>query len=164
MLSLGTISNEKDNLLKINYDNNNINTELQIKNMKKNLLNDICFESNPNNNISMETKSENDNDNEPVDENYFEIKEQINEIKINIYYALSLDFQFFRDFPSRYYILFPNYGNEVKAKRLIAQNFYIDNKKMIYKNKDYVFVPIQATSLSFIFKYNGEVIYFIFIN
>ena len=153
MLSFGIITDE-DDFSDTNYENNN--TELQKKDFEKNILNNISFESDINNNNSMESKAENDN--KKANEQYFKTKEQINEIKIIIYYALSLGCQLFRDFPSSYFTLFPKNENEVKAKRLIAQKFCIDNKKIIYKDKDYVFVPIQATSHAFTFEYNGELI------
>ena len=123
MLSFGIITDE-DDFSDTNYENNN--TELQKKDFEKNILNNISFESDINNNNSMESKAENDNKN--ANEQYFKTKEQINEIKIIIYYTLSLGCQLFRDFPSSYFTLFPKNDNEVKAKRLIAQKFCIDNK------------------------------------
>ena len=155
MLSSGIISDEKEDLSDIS-DDNNVNSELQIKELRKNKLNNIFFESNLNYNISMESQSKSGN--KSVDENYLKQKEQINEIKINIFYILSLDFQFIRDFASNYYILFPKSENEVKAKRLVIQKFYLDNKKIIYKDKEYLFIPIQATSPLITFKYNKDII------
>jgi hypothetical protein len=155
MLSSGIISDENKDLSDIS-DDINVNSELQIKELGKNELNDIFFESNLNYNISI--KSQSKSGNKSVDENYLKKKEQINEIKINIFYILSLDFQFIRDFSSSYYILFPKCENEVKAKRLVIQKFYLDNKKIIYKDKEYIFIPIQTTSPVVTFKYNKDII------
>jgi len=66
MLSSGIISDEKEDLSDIS-DDNNVNSELQIKELRKNKLNNIFFESNLNYNISMESQSKSGN--KSVDEN-----------------------------------------------------------------------------------------------
>ena len=145
-----------DHLKNINDENTNNNNEKQIEFLKQNLLKNIYIDSNSDYNKSMESKSQSDDkSNKSVDKSYFEKNEQINEVKINIYYSLALDFRLIRDKNTKYYIFLTD-TNIVKTKRLIIQKFFIKNKSIVYKDKEYVFIPILNKGKDFIFNYNNQ--------
>ena len=130
MLSSCIISDDIEVIFDIN-DDNHINTEIQQKNLKKELLNSIYTDSISDNNNLMEPTSESDSKSkEVIDQDYLEYKEQINEVKINIYYILSLDCRLFIDMYYKYYH-FIDKKKYVRTKRLIVQPFFIDNKKRV---------------------------------
>ena len=154
------ISDSMDHLKNINDKNKNNNNEKQIEYLKQNLLKKIYIDSNSDYNKSMESKSQSDDkSNKSVDKSYFEKNEQINEVKINIYYSLALDLRLIRDKNTKYYI-FLTENNVVRTKRLVIQNFFIKNKSIVYKDKEYAFIPIMNKGKDFIFNYNNQKITF----
>ena len=145
-----------EDLKNINDLNNNTNNEKQMEYLKQNLLKNIYSDSNSDYNNSMDSKSKSDDkSNKSVDRSYFEKNEQINEVKINIYYSLALDLVLIRDYDTKYYIFLTD-KNIVKTKRLIIQNFFIENKRVVYKDKEYIFIPIANKGKDFIFNYNHK--------
>jgi len=154
------ISDYMDHLKNINDENKNNNNEKQIEYLKQNLLKNIYSDSNSDYNNSMESKNKSDDkSNKSVDKSYFEKNEQINEVKINIYYSLALDLRLIRDNNTKYYIFLTD-KNIVKTKRLIIQHFFIENKRIIYKDKEYIFIPIINKGKDFTFNYNNQKITF----
>ena len=154
------ISDSMDHLKNINDKNKNNNNEKQIEYLKQNLLKKRYIDSNSDYNKSMESKSQSDDkSNKSVDKSYFEKNEQINEVKINIYYSLALDLRLIRDKNTKYYI-FLTENNVVRTKRLVIQNFFIKNKSIVYKDKEYAFIPIMNKGKDFIFNYNNQKITF----
>lgn len=154
------ISDSINHLKNINDKNKNNNNEKQIEYLKQNLLKKIYIDSNSDYNKSMESKSQSDDkSNKSVDKSYFEKNEQINEVKINIYYSLALDLRLIRDKNTKYYI-FLTENNVVRTKRLVIQNFFIKNKSIVYKDKEYAFIPIMNKGQDFIFNYNNQKITF----
>ena len=134
------ISDSINHLKNINDKNKNNNNEKQIEYLKQNLLKKIYIDSNSDYNKSMESKSQSDDkSNKSVDKSYFEKNEQINEVKINIYYYIFL-----------------TENNVVRTKRLVIQNFFIKNKSIVYKDKEYAFIPIMNKGKDFIFNYNNQ--------
>ena len=153
MLSFGNIFDYTDDMIDINDDNNNLQNDEKL--LKQNLLNYINTDFNTNNSIEKENLSDIRSDSY-IDETYFDNKEQIYEVKVNLYLILSLNFVLSRDSITGYYIfLYDN--NLVKARRFIIQSFSINNKNIIYHNKEYIFIPRASES---IFEYNNNKITF----
>ena len=154
MLSSIHISDDKDNLSNESEENNNI--ELQINLLNKKLLNYIYTDANLDYNYQMESKSLSDSKSDKtVDSSYFDTNEQINEVKINIFYTLSLDFRLNNDTSYNYYY-FLSKKNELKTYRLVIQNFHLQNKQIIYQDKEYKFIPSVIKTQEFYFYYNEK--------
>ena len=96
--------------------------------LKKNLLNYMTKDFNTNNSLEIENKSNSKSDSY-FDEMYFDNKEQICEVKLNLYYILSLSF-FSKEIavPN---IMFLIGNNLVKDRRLIIQSFSMNNKNIL---------------------------------
>lgn len=151
MLSFGNIFDYTDDMIDINDDNNNLQNDEKL--LKQNLLNYINTDFNTNNSMEKDNLSSIRSDSY-IDETYFKNNEQICEVKVNLYYMLSLNFVLIRDSTTNYF-MFLNDKNLVKARRLIIQNFSINNKNIIYHNKEYIFI---SRANECIFKYNNNTI------
>ena len=152
-------SDDIDDLIFGNDDNNNIidnNEESLKKLLNKNLLNYINTGVNLNNNYPMESTSKSKSKSDKsIDSSYFDKNEQINEVKINIFYILSLDFRLNKDSSYNYYTFLTN-KNEIKTHRLVIQKFHLKNKQIYYQDKEYIFLPALIISPEINFKYNGK--------
>ena len=127
--------------------------------LEKDLSSGIYNELNPEMNNSIKVKSDSDDisniyDN-IVDEEYFDVNEDIIEVKISIYYILSLNCRLIIDSSTNYFE-FLNKKKEVKLKRLIIQNFIRDKENIIYKDKKYIFIPSRNNVQEFTFFNNQE--------
>ena len=127
--------------------------------LEKDLSSGIYNELNPEMNNSIKVKSDSDDisniyDN-VVDEEYFDVIEDIIEVKISIYYILSLNCRLIIDSSTNYFE-FLNKKKEVKLKRLIIQNFIRDKENIIYKDKKYIFIPSRNNVQEFTFFNNQE--------
>ena len=141
-----------------------LNIVLEVEENNKNLAKSISPQgSKSNNKISIDTNDEN-----TVDPSYFNKYEEINEVKTNLFYILSLDFRLIMDTNHNYYKYnkfifdskYAKYQKEIKGKRLIIQSFYFDdkNKKVIHGNKEYVFVPANVPGNDVVFNYDNKYI------
>ena len=154
MYSFGNISDGIDDLTNINDENENKHINNTDNSgtlvLKLNLLNYINNDFNSNNSMEIDSPN-NSKSNSYVDETYFKKHEQLNEVKIKLYYILSLDFSLTRGTCNNYFT-FLYEGNIVKAKRLIIQNFSINNNNITYDDKEYIFIPAYEDT----FNYNNN--------
>ena len=127
MLFFGNTFDYTDDMININDDNNNLPNDEKL--LKQNLLNYINTDFNTNNSMEKDNLSNISSDSY-IDEAYFDNNEQICEVKVNLYYMLSLNFVLSRDSSTNYF-MFLNDKNLVKARRLIIQNFSINNKNIL---------------------------------
>ena len=135
-------------------ENKIIKSDINLLNKK--LLNIIYIDTNLDYNNPMEPKSQSDNKSDKsINSSYFDTHEQINEVKINIYYILSLDCRLVNDSNSKYFTFLKN-GNILTTYRLVIQNFHLKEKKLIYEDKEYKFIPTDITTTEFNFFHNGK--------
>ena len=102
-------------------ENKIIKSDINLLNKK--LLNIIYIDTNLDYNNPMEPKSQSDNKSDKsINSSYFDTHEQINEVKINIYYILSLDCRLVNDSNSKYFTFLKN-GNILTTYRLVIQKW-----------------------------------------
>lgn len=118
---------------------NNINTETFINN--NNLMSSMTISAS-------KSKSSNNDD-------YFIKHEQINEVKINLFFILTKDFRLLED---NYSDFFEN--QYLKAKLLVSQEIIYMENKFDFKKKEYSFLPIKSKvpEIKFMIN-NNEIIY-----
>ena len=152
-----TFSNKEEIILNIN-DNEDVNilnykdeSDNKIKYLKNNLfIDNIYTVFNYDNNLSMSSEN---SDTSIIDEKYFEKYEQINEVKVNLFFILSKEFRL----NTKNYSGFLSKGNKIKTKRLVFQKFKIvDENKIEFEPKKYIFLPVKDANL--IFTYNNDTI------
>ena len=85
---------------------------------------------------------------------YIQKLEQIDDIKINLFFILKLKCDYNNQYKN---ILFKRY---IKTKRLVIQKYTIEDKKITFGPKEYSFIPVNNKDGD-IFKYKGKEIQFI---
>lgn len=84
-------------------------------------------------------------------EKQLDLKEQIDEIKMNLFFILYHDCSYNEN-------LLPiiNQNQEINAKRLIIQNYSINKGIIKFEKKQYVFIPPKTSENSFKFNYDDK--------
>ena len=81
-------------------------------------------------------------------------KEQIDDIKINLFFILKLKCDYNDEFPD---IIFQRY---IKAKRLVIQQYSLKDNKIKFGPKEYSYIPVNNKNGD-VFMYKGKKIEFI---
>ena len=153
-------SNKEDDSTHITNENDDYYIEL--KTLQKNLLNFEYISAKIDNNYLMESEDENKSKSgNTVSDTYFQNNEEICEVKYNLFLILSKDCRLDSNNYSKF--LYPSHKGskelkEVKVQRLVSQEFSINEKKLNFENKKYIFIPRLQTSKNIEFLFNKGII------
>jgi len=161
MSTKSNCSNKEDDSTHITNENDDYYIEL--KTLQKNLLNFECISAKIDNNYLMESENENKSKSgNTVSDTYFENNEEICEVKYNLFLILSKDCRLDPNNYSKF--LYPSQKGskelkEVKVQRFVSQEFTINEKKVNFEDKKYIFIPRLQTSKNIEFLFNKDKIF-----